>query len=199
MSKPRVKIFRVPEDLDQLQEAARTILSQIGEDPHREGLLLTPKRVAETYRFLTKGYKEDPGKILNGALFSEDHEEMVQIKDIAIYSLCEHHLLPFFGRCQVAYLPRRHLVGISKIVRLVEIYARRLQVQERLTTQIARTIQDVLDPLGVAVVIQAEHLCMQMRGVQKRGSSIVTSSMLGFFRTRRDLREEFLSQIRLSA
>ncbi|OGQ26417.1 MAG: GTP cyclohydrolase I FolE [Deltaproteobacteria bacterium RIFCSPLOWO2_02_FULL_50_16] len=178
-----------------MEEHVRGILREIGEDPGREGLLKTPERVADAYHFLTKGYRENLEEIINGALFTEDHQEMVTMKDISLYSLCEHHLLPFFGKCHVAYIPNTKILGISKIVRLVEMFSRRLQVQERLTNQIADTLMKVLDPLGVAVVIQAEHLCMQMRGVQKSGSTVVTSSMLGAFRNRHETREEFMNLI----
>ena len=178
-----------------LEAAVRTMLEEIGEDPDREGLQKTPQRVAKALHFLTKGYDEDPLEVLNGALFTEHHEEMVPMKDINIYSLCEHHLLPFFGRCHVAYIPQQKIVGISKLVRLVEIYARRLQVQERMTNQIAQTLLEVLDPQGVAVVIEAEHMCMQMRGVQKSGSTMITSAMLGTFRKDPKTRREFMSLI----
>jgi len=180
---------------DRLAGLFRQVLEEIGESPDREGLLKTPDRVAKALRFFTKGYDEDVRKVLNGALFGEDYEEMITVKDTVIYSLCEHHLLPFFGRCHVAYIPRKKIVGISKIVRLVDVFARRLQVQERMTNQIARTIEEVLDPMGVAVVIEAEHLCMQMRGVEKRGATVVTSAMLGAFRTRQATREEFMKLI----
>lgn len=188
-------VRKLSDKKDPIIETVTALLAQVGEDPQREGLLKTPERVARAYRFLLKGYEEDPIEVLNGALFTEEHEEMVTVKDIAIYSLCEHHLLPFFGHCHVAYLPRHKIVGLSKVVRLVEIYARRLQVQERMTNQIAHTISEVLDPLGVAVVIEAEHLCMQMRGVQKRGAAVVTSSMLGAFRERQSTRQEFMKLI----
>ena len=178
-----------------LEDAVRTILRAVGEDPSREGLIKTPHRVAKALDFLTKGYDEDPVDILNGALFTEQHEEMVLMKDIDIYSLCEHHLLPFFGRCHVAYIPQQKIVGISKLVRLVEIYARRLQVQERMTNQIAKTLLEVLEPQGVAVVIEAEHMCMQMRGVKKSGSTMITSAMLGTFRKDPKTRKEFLELI----
>ncbi len=181
---------------DELARTVESLLEQIGEEPEREGLVKTPDRVAKALRFLTQGYSQDPEEILNGALFTEDHQEMVTLKDIAIYSLCEHHLLPFFGRCHVAYIPKRKIVGVSKLARMVDMFARRLQVQERMTDQIASTLQKVLDPLGVAVVIEAEHLCMQMRGVQKRGSVMITSAMLGAFRTRQETREEFMKLIR---
>ncbi len=194
MARTPVKLH--PQQNDVLEEAVRRLLEEIGEDPAREGLLKTPERVASSLKFLTKGYSEDPVEVLNGALFTESHEEMVVMKDINIYSLCEHHLLPFFGRCHVAYLPNEKIVGISKIVRLVEIYARRLQVQERMTNEIAETLREVLDPRGVAVVIEAEHMCMQMRGVQKSGSTMLTSAMLGSFRKDARTREEFMNLIR---
>lgn len=181
---------------DPLAGLFERVLSELGENPGREGLVKTPDRMAKALRFLTRGYHQNVEEVLNGALFTEDHEEMVTVRDIALYSLCEHHLLPFFGHCHVAYIPKKKVVGISKIARLVDMFARRLQVQERLTDQIAATIQKALDPLGVAVVIEAEHLCMQMRGVQKRGSAVVTSAMLGCFRTRQETRAEFMNLIR---
>jgi GTP cyclohydrolase I len=176
------------------EEAVRTILRHCGEDPEREGLARTPHRVAQALEFLTRGYREDPKVAINGALFTEeDYQEMILCKDVDFYSLCEHHLLPFFGKAHVAYLPNRRIVGISKIARLVEIYARRLQVQERMTTQIARTIMDEIEPFGVAVVLEAEHLCMRMRGVEKQNSYVTTSAMLGAFRTRQETRQEFMN------
>lgn len=181
---------------DPLADLFRSALGEIGEDPDREGLVKTPSRMAKSLRFLTQGYGQNVDDILNGALFTEDHEEMITVKDIAIYSLCEHHLLPFFGKCHVAYIPVKKIVGISKIARLVEMFARRLQIQERMTNQIASTLQKALEPMGVAVVIEAEHLCMQMRGVQKSGSTVVTSSMLGAFRRRQETREEFMNLIK---
>lgn len=179
-----------------MEKAVTTLLHSLGEDPKRQGLQRTPSRVAETLHFLTKGYQEDPKKIINNAIFYEKQDEMIVIKDIVLYSLCEHHLLPFFGRAHVAYLPDRRVIGLSKIARLVEIYARRLQVQERMTQQIAETLQKALKPKGTAVVIEAEHLCMQMRGVQKRGSVMVTSAMLGAFRKNPATRHEFISMIK---
>lgn len=172
------------------------ILSELGEDPKREGLLKTPARVAKSLKFLTSGYDQDPIEVINGAQFSEKYNEMILVKDIALYSLCEHHMLPFWGKCHVAYVPQGKILGLSKIARLVEIFARRLQVQERLTTQIAGVIEEHLNPMGVAVVIEAEHLCMQMRGVQKQGSRAVTSEMLGAFRKNPSTRAEFLNLIR---
>lgn len=171
------------------------LLAHLGEDPSREGLKKTPLRVEKSLEFLTKGYFEDPFKVLNGAVFTEEYSEMVVLKNIKIFSLCEHHLLPFVGVAHVAYLPDKKIVGLSKIARLVEVYARRLQVQERMTMQIAETIQKVLDPRGVGVVIKAEHLCMQMRGIEKQESVAITSAMLGMFRTRLETRAEFMNLI----
>ena len=179
-----------------MEHQIRQILKAIGEDPDREGLLRTPQRVAHALSYLTRGYAMDPGKVINDALYTEDYEEMIVQKDIDFYSLCEHHLLPFFGKAHVAYIPHHKIVGISKLARLVDVYARRLQVQERLTNQIATTIMDKLDALGVAVVLEAEHLCMRMRGVEKQNSFVITSSLLGAFRTRQDTRAEFMNLIR---
>ena len=179
-----------------MEELIRKLLEQIGEDPKREGLLKTPARVAKSLAFLTQGYSMDPQEVINGAKFTENYNEMIVVKDIQIYSLCEHHLLPFWGKCHVAYIPREKILGLSKIARLVDIFARRLQVQERMTTQIADIINKSLNPLGVAVVIEAEHLCMQMRGVQKQGSKAVTSEMLGAFRTNIATRSEFMNFLR---
>jgi GTP cyclohydrolase I len=179
-----------------MQEHIREILKAIGEDPDREGLVRTPQRVAQALSFLTRGYEMDPAKVINDALFTEDYEEMIVQKDIDFYSLCEHHLLPFFGKAHVAYIPHHKIVGISKLARLVDVYARRLQVQERMTNQIATIIMEKLDALGVAVVIEAEHLCMRMRGVEKQNSYVITSSLLGAFRTRQDTRSEFMNLIR---
>ncbi len=193
--KSKTKILPFSE-IDPLEETVRSLLTGLGENPERDGLVKTPERVAKALRFLTEGYYQDPEKIIGQAVFAEDHEEMVTVKDIGLYSLCEHHLLPFFGHCHVAYVPRKKIVGLSKVVRLVDLFSRRLQVQERLTDQIAETLQRTLDPLGVAVVREAEHLFMQMRGVQKRGSTVVTSAMLGVFRSRQATREEFMNLIR---
>jgi GTP cyclohydrolase I len=181
---------------DPLEESVRAFLRQLGEDPEREGLLRTPQRVARSLRFLTNGYQQDVDKVLNGALYSVAYDEMVIVKDIEIFSLCEHHLLPFFGRCHVAYIPTDKVIGLSKIPRLVDVFARRLQVQERLTNQIAETIMAKIKPLGVGVVIEAKHLCMIMRGVEKQNSVAVTSAMLGAFRDEIETREEFLSLVR---
>src|SRR5437773_6220251 len=180
-----------------MQDLIRQLLADLGEDPTREGLLDTPKRVEKAYRFLTSGYDADIDEVLNNALFSVDYSEMVIVKDIDFYSLCEHHLLPFFGKCHVAYIPSKKVIGLSKIPRLVDVFARRLQVQERLTNQIADTILDKIAPLGVAVVVEATHLCMSMRGVQKQNSFAVTSAMVGAFRNNARTRMEFLELINL--
>lgn len=179
-----------------MEDLIRKLLQEIGEDPNREGLQKTPARVARALKFLTQGYEMDPQEVINGAKFTEKYNEMIVVKDIQIYSLCEHHLLPFWGKCHVAYIPREKIIGLSKIARLVEIFSRRLQVQERMTTQIAKIIQESLEPLGVAVVIEAEHLCMQMRGVQKQGSKAITSEMLGAFRSNEATRAEFMHLIK---
>jgi GTP cyclohydrolase IA len=179
-----------------IADLVRRMLAEIGEDPNREGLRQTPERFEKALRYLTSGYRQDPEKVLNGAMFSVGYDEMVVVKDIEVYSLCEHHLLPFFGKCHVAYIPNKKVVGLSKIARLVNMYARRLQVQERLTNQIATTIQERLSPLGVGVIIEARHLCMVMRGVEKQNSAAVTSAMLGAFRENKQTRDEFLSLIR---
>jgi GTP cyclohydrolase I len=185
------------EDRASVEEAVRVILRHCGEDPEREGLARTPTRVAKAFAFLTRGYGEDPKVAINGALFTEeDYQEMILCKNLDFYSLCEHHLLPFFGKAHVAYLPNRRIVGLSKIARMVEIFARRLQVQERLTTQIAHTIMSEIEPLGVAVVLEAEHLCMRMRGVEKQNSYVTTSAMLGVFRTNHETRQEFMNLLR---
>ena len=179
-----------------MRETIRQLLIAIGEDPDREGLLDTPRRVEAAMRFLTSGYGADVDTILNNALFAVDYSEMVIVKDIDFYSLCEHHLLPFFGKCHVAYIPSHRVIGLSKIPRLVEVFARRLQIQERLTNQIAETIRAKIKPLGVAVVMEATHLCMSMRGVEKQNSFAVTSSMLGAFRNNPQTRMEFLELIK---
>jgi GTP cyclohydrolase IA len=178
---------------DSLIEYVRGILADIGEDPKREGLVKTPERVARALRFFTKGYEEDPHAVINGALFTEDYQEMIVLKDLDFFSMCEHHILPFFGKAHVAYIPKHRIVGISKLARLVEVYARRLQVQERMTSQIATILMEALDPQGVGVVLQAEHLCMRMRGVEKQNSIVVTSTMLGVFRSHQETRQEFMS------
>ena len=177
---------------ERIQAAVRVLVTELGEDPSREGLVKTPDRVAKSLRFLTSGYDRDVDEVINDALFTVDYSEMVIVKDIDFYSLCEHHLLPFFGRCHVAYVPRDKVIGLSKVPRLVEVFSRRLQVQERLTNQIAETLAARLNPLGVAVVVEATHLCMLMRGVEKQNSTAVTSAMRGVFRTDARTRMEFL-------
>lgn len=172
-----------------------TIISELGEDAGREGLLKTPERAAKAMQFLTKGYAEDAEHILRSAMFKEDYSEMVVVKDIEVYSLCEHHLLPFFGKAHVAYIPQGHIVGLSKIPRIVDTFARRLQVQERLTMEIRDCIQKVLNPAGVAVVIEARHMCMQMRGIEKQNSTTTTSAFVGEFLANHSTRKEFLSLI----
>jgi GTP cyclohydrolase I len=181
-----------------LAELVRDMLGELGEDARREGLARTPERVEKALRYLTSGYEKDVHDILNDALFVEEYDEMVVVKDIDVFSLCEHHLLPFMGKCHVAYMPHKKIVGLSKIPRLVDMFGRRLQVQERLTTQIATTLNDALQPRGVAVVIEAMHLCMMMRGVEKQNSKAVTSAMLGAFRDRPETRAEFMELIKSS-
>ncbi len=178
------------------EELVREMLVRLGEDPDREGLSHTPARVEKAMRFLVKGYKDDPEALLRKALFTVGYDEMVIVKDIEMFSLCEHHLLPFFGKVHVAYIPNGKVIGLSKIPRLIDAFSRRLQIQERLTTQIAEAIQNAIEPQGVGVVIEARHLCMMMRGVEKQHSSAVTSSMLGSFRSEEETRTEFLSLIR---
>jgi GTP cyclohydrolase IA len=179
-----------------IADLVRRMIQLIGEDPDRDGLRHTPERFEKALRFLTGGYQQDPERLLNGAMFSVCYDQMVLVKDIEIYSLCEHHMLPFFGKCHVAYIPDKKVVGLSKIPRLVNMFARRLQIQERLTNQIASAIQQKIAPLGVGVVVEARHLCMVMRGVEKQNSQTVTSAMLGAFRENVQTREEFLSLIR---
>jgi len=182
------------EDED-LEAHVMAILRALDPEPEREGLERTPERVARALTFLTRGYGEDPRKVINGALFTEPYSEMIVVSDIDFFSLCEHHILPFFGKAHVAYIPRDRIVGISKVARLVEVFARRLQVQERMTTQIANTVQEQLDPAGVGVVLEAEHLCMRMRGVEKQNSRVTTSAMLGSFQSNQKTREEFMTLI----
>lgn len=178
-----------------MESHVKAILEELGEDPEREGLLKTPGRVDRALRELTKGYKQDPEAIINGALFTEDYSEMIVMKDVDFYSMCEHHMLPFFGKAHIAYLPKGKIVGISKLARLVDVFARRLQVQERMTTQIASLLMEKLTPEGVAVVVEAEHLCMRMRGVEKQNSYVVTSAMFGVFREKQETRDEFMNLI----
>jgi GTP cyclohydrolase I len=181
--------------LRDLEDHVAGILRTIDPEPDREGLERTPARVARALTFLTRGYEQDPREVINGALFTERYSEMIVVRDIDFFSLCEHHILPFFGQAHLAYIPRERIVGISKLARLVEVFAHRLQVQERMTTQIAATVQEQLEPLGVAVVLEAEHLCMRMRGVEKQNSSVTTSAMLGAFREQQKTREEFMTLI----
>jgi len=182
-----------------MEDLIRQLLEELGEDPDREGLLRTPLRVAKAMKFLTSGYAADIDQVLNNALFSVDYSEMVIVRDIDFYSMCEHHLLPFFGKCHVAYIPNGRVIGLSKIPRLVDIFARRLQLQERMTNQIAATITEKIKPLGVAVVCEATHLCMAMRGVEKQNSYTITSAMLGAFREQSRTRMEFLELLKLKS
>ena len=179
-----------------LEDHYRDVLRFVGEDPGREGLLRTPHRVAESLKYMTSGYTQDVEQLLNGAIFTEEYDDMVVVKDIEFYSLCEHHLLPFFGKAHVAYIPNGRIVGLSKIPRLVDMYARRLQVQERLTTEIAEALERALQPRGVGVVLEAAHMCMRMRGVQKQDSSMITSHVMGSFRTDRATRQEFMALVK---
>ncbi len=190
-----VQLNITEQSLDSLMQSVSTILNEVGEDPNREGLLKTPLRVAKAYKFLTKGYDEDVDKLLNGAIFNEHYDEMVIVKDIDFYSLCEHHMLPFYGKCHIAYIPNGKIVGLSKIPRIVEMYSRRLQVQERMTREIGDMINKVLEPKGVAVVSEAKHLCMMMRGVEKQNSIATASCMLGRFKSDEKTRQEFLKLI----
>jgi GTP cyclohydrolase IA len=193
---PKLEIMNPTLTSATFEQLVREMLVRLGEDPHREGLVRTPERVQKAYEFLTRGYNEDPEAMLKNALFTVTYDEMVIVKDVEMFSLCEHHMLPFFGKVHVAYIPNGKVIGLSKIPRLIEIFSRRLQIQERLTTQIAETIQKVIQPQGVGVVIEARHLCMMMRGVEKQHSAAVTSSMLGCFRDEQETRTEFLSLIR---
>jgi GTP cyclohydrolase IA len=196
MALPAISPLRTIDRSPATEELIRDLLTSVGEDPERQGLLDTPKRVRKSLAFLTQGYDLDPRESLGTAIFDEDYDEMVLVKDIELYSLCEHHMLPFFGKAHVAYIPDGKIVGLSKLPRLVDVFSRRLQVQERLTTQIAETLWDLLQPRGVGVVIEASHLCMMMRGVQKQNSQTVTSCLLGSFKEDQQTRAEFLNLVR---
>ena len=178
-----------------LEDLVKQTLIEIGEDPDREGLIKTPERVARSLKYLTRGYTQDINKVINGAIFTQDCDDMVIVKDIEFYSLCEHHMLPFFGKCHIGYIPKGKVFGVSKLARLVDVFARRLQIQERMTQQIAQQIFEIIEPEGVGVVVEAQHLCMRMRGVEKQNSQMVTSSMLGSFRKETATRMEFLSLV----
>jgi GTP cyclohydrolase IA len=184
-----------PPRQDEIERYVTALLHAIGENPEREGLIKTPTRVAKAWRFLTRGYGKDLDDVLNGAVFEEQYNEMVIVKDIDFFSMCEHHLLPFFGKCHVAYIPNNKIIGLSKIPRIVDVFARRLQVQERMTQQIAEALQEALQPMGVAVVCEGRHMCMMMRGVEKQNSVATTSAMLGAFRSNQKTRDEFLRLI----
>ena len=184
-------------NVSKIEKLIEELLLEIGEDPKREGLIKTPERVAKAWKFLAKGYKQELGTVINEAIFTEEYDEMVTVKDIDFFSLCEHHLLPFFGKAHIAYIPDGKIIGLSKIPRIVDMFGRRLQVQERMTHQIAETINDVLSPKGVAVVLEGEHMCMQMRGVEKQNSYATTSAMIGQFRKDSKTRDEFLKIVAL--
>jgi GTP cyclohydrolase I len=194
VSQPAPRSRRIPDE-ETFDQAVRTILRQVGEDDGREGLRQTPRRVREAWRYLTSGYGQDPEEILRKAMFRERCNEMVMVREIELYSVCEHHLLPFFGKCHIAYLPAEHIVGLSKLARVVDVFARRLQVQERLTTQVAEALYRTLEPLGVGVVVEARHLCMMMRGVERQNSLAVTSCLLGEFETSPKTRAEFFELV----
>jgi len=185
----------MPVDLRRIEKLTRELIEALGEDPDREGLVKTPERVAKAMTFLTSGYRTDPGDIINNAIFTQTTNSMVIVKNIEVYSLCEHHMLPFFGRCHIGYIPTGRVFGVSKLARLVDLYARRLQLQERLTEQISQAVHDTIDARGVGVMIEARHLCMMMRGVEKQNSEMVTSSVLGTFRESQATRDEFLALI----
>jgi GTP cyclohydrolase I len=193
-NKAVVKVMR-PTAGKKIAPQVREILEAVGEDPTREGLVRTPERVEQALKFLTSGYRTDIQEILNGALYEVKYDEMVVVKDIEFFSMCEHHMLPFFGKVHVAYLPNKRVIGLSKIPRIVDVFARRLQIQERMTQEIAQTIQDVVDPVGVGVICEARHFCMMMRGVEKQHSGAMTSAMLGAFRNRKETRDEFLALV----
>jgi GTP cyclohydrolase IA len=196
-SKAAVRLIETPVEEQSLAPLIADLLEGLGENPRREGLLRTPERVDKALRFLTSGYRADLHHIVNGALYDVEYDAMVVVKDIEFFSMCEHHMLPFYGKIHVAYLPRKKVIGLSKIPRIVDMFARRLQIQERLTQQLAETIQEVLDPLGVGVICDARHFCMMMRGVEKQHSGTMTSAMLGDFRQRKSTRDEFLSLVRM--
>lgn len=195
MTKQTEEILLTENRTETIADLVRRMLTLLGEDPNRDGLLHTPERFEKALRFLTSGYQQDADQILNGAMFQVCYDEMVVVKDIELFSLCEHHMLPFFGKCHVAYIPSKKVVGLSKIARLVNMFARRLQIQERLTSQIARALSDKISPEGVGVVIEARHLCMVMRGVEKQHSQAVTSAMFGIFRDNKQTRDEFLALV----
>ncbi|HTP85919.1 MAG TPA: GTP cyclohydrolase I FolE [Bryobacteraceae bacterium] len=195
-NKAVVKVMRPKAETDSIAANMKAILEQLGEDPSREGLVQTPERAAKALRYLTSGYETNLESIVNGALFTHECDEMVIVRDIEFFSMCEHHLLPFFGKIHVGYLPDKRVIGLSKIPRIVDMFARRLQLQERLTQQVAETLRDVLQPKGVAVICEARHFCMMMRGVEKQHSGTMTSSMLGAFRSRKETRDEFLTLVR---
>ncbi len=190
-----MKPIRLAAEQESLAPEIKKMLAKLGEDPSRDGLVRTPARVDQALRFLTSGYRKDIHKILNGALYEVKYDEIIVVRDIEFFSLCEHHMLPFFGKVHVAYLPRHRVIGLSKIPRIVDVFARRLQIQERMTQQIAQTIQEVVDPLGVGVICEARHFCMMMRGVEKQHSGAMTSAMLGAFRERKETRDEFLALV----
>src|SRR5437764_1493788 len=193
--KASIQVLTPKQDEKPIAPLVRQMVERLGENPDREGLMRTPERVDKALRFLTSGYRTDVRKVVNGALFAVKYDEMVIVKDIEFFSLCEHHLLPFFGKVHIAYLPKDRVIGLSKLPRIVDVYARRLQIQERMTQEIAQSIQDMVDPLGVGVICEARHFCMMMRGVEKQHSGAVTSAMLGAFRTRKSTRDEFLSLV----
>jgi len=195
-SRAVVKTITPSRDEASIATLMEQVLRQLGEDPRREGLARTPERVEKALRYLTSGYRQEIGRVVNGALFKVKYDEMVIVRDIEFFSLCEHHLLPFFGKIHVAYLPKQRVLGLSKVPRIVDMFARRLQIQERLTQEIAQCLEDVLDPLGVGVVCEARHFCMMMRGVEKQHSGAITSAMLGAFRARKKTRDEFLSLLK---
>jgi GTP cyclohydrolase I len=194
-NKATVKVM-TPKADESIAPLVKEMLDRLGEDVQREGLARTPERVERAMQFLTSGYKMDVNKVVNGALFSVKYDEMVIMKDIEFFSMCEHHMLPFFGKVHIAYIPRNRVIGLSKLPRLVDVFARRLQIQERLTQQIAQTIEELIDPMGVGVIVEARHFCMMMRGVEKQHSGAVTSAMLGAFRTQKETRDEFLSLVK---